>query len=270
MSCRAGSPRLRSPSRTRRPSILKVKGEEEDEDTRLSGTYSGVDARRLTTTSTPRRRLSFDASSGRSSTGLSGNAGCEGSGRRGAPPALPGIEGDGGKGGKKRKEYRSAAPRAACGLSSRRFLEDQLRRAERSVQAGRVERSREEEKQEDQSEGGRGVGRLRRSSRSATAREGARGSGAANAAWAPGGREGPEGRRARVPLAAGATLASGGDAAGAAGTANPAVGSKFDSIAAAVDIRPKQTARKSRGLSAATLAMAGKRKGGKRDADATK
>ena len=59
-------------------------------------------------------------------------------------------------------------------------------------------------------------------------------------------------------------------AAGAAETANPAVGSKFDSIAAAVDIRPKQTARKSRGLSAATLAMAGKRKGGKRDADATK
>ena len=70
--------------------------------------------------------------------------------------------------------------------------------------------------------------------------------------------------------AACATLASGGDAAGAAETANPAVGSKFDSIAAAVDIRPKQTARKSRGLSAATLAMAGKRKGGKRDADATK
>ena len=71
-------------------------------------------------------------------------------------------------------------------------------------------------------------------------------------------------------LAAGATLVAGGDAAGAAETANPAVGSKFDSIAAAVDIRPKQTARKSRGLSAATLAMAGKRKGGKRDADATK
>ena len=40
-------------------------------------------------------------------------------------------------------------------------------------------------------------------------------------------------------------------------------------IAAAVDIRPKQTARKSRGLSAATLAMAGKRKGGKKGSEAT-
>ena len=70
-------------------------------------------------------------------------------------------------------------------------------------------------------------------------------------------------------LAAGATLASGGETNAQAETAAAAVGSKFDSIAAAVDIRPKQTARKSRGLSAATLAMAGKRKGGKKGSEAT-
>ena len=264
-------------------SILKVKGEDEDEDTDAEPeTFSDVDDEEIdnyihTAEEVKLRRVIW---SELNRDYLETQAAKEAA-VAAAPPALPGIEGDGGKGGKKRKKYThqvpadTAAEAAQQMLSSKKIsskinydaLNDLFKQDESNDRAKKTKR-------EDQSEGG-GAGSASATTAAAAAPALGHGKGRLSRIGAANGPAPLAAGRARaaaarVPVAAGATLVAGGDAAGAAETANPAVGSKFDSIAAAVDIRPKQTARKSRGLSAATLAMAGKRKGGKRDADATK
>ena len=265
-------------------SILKVKGEDEDEDTDAEPeTFSDVDDEEIdnyihTAEEVKLRRVIW---SELNRDYLEMQAAKEAA-VAAAPPALPGIEGDGGKGGKTRKKYThqvpadTAAEAAQQMLSSKKIsskinydaLNDLFKQDESNERAKKT-------KGGDQSEGG-GAGSASAAAAAAAPALGhgkgrlSRIGGGERGLGALGGGKGLGGGGLGSRLAAGATLVAGGDAAGAAETANPAVGSKFDSIAAAVDIRPKQTARKSRGLSAATLAMAGKRKGGKRDADATK
>ena len=197
-----------------------------------------------------------------------------------APPALPGTGGEPGKGGKKRKKYThqvpadTAAEAAQQMLSSKKIsskinydaLNDLFKQDEQQnerAKKGKTKGSGRTDANIDTSAGqaapvqGPGKGRLSRLA------------GGSGGLGGLGGSKGLGGGGLGSRLAAGATLASGGETNAQAETAAAAVGSKFDSIAAAVDIRPKQTARKSRGLSAATLAMAGKRKGGKKGSEAT-
>ena len=122
-------------------SILKVKGEDEDEDTDAEPeTFSDVDDEEIdnyihTAEEVKLRRVIWSELNRDYS-----NTGCEGSGRRGVPPRA-GDRGDGGKGGKKKIHAPSPGgppQRQAADARARRSLEDQLRRAERPVQAGRV------------------------------------------------------------------------------------------------------------------------------------
>ena len=117
-------------------SILKVKGEEEDEDTDAEPeTFSDVDDEEIDNYihTAEEVKLSTRHLVGAQQR-LSGNAGCEGSGRRAAPPALPGIEGDGGKGWQEAKKVHAPGPGghrrgggAADALEQEDLLEDQLR-----------------------------------------------------------------------------------------------------------------------------------------------